>query len=129
MALIVGCSLLACEKETGDNLKGYWMSDRDYYDCKRVYYFDGKGGGVLYKYLSTNPTNWDQDCECHRYNTELVGRFNGVNYYKQKNVGSDALIYTIVGSSIVVSSSNGEELEYLNYSGGIIAGYTKVNKK
>ena len=42
---------------------------------------------------------------------------------------ASAIKETIVGSSIVVSSSNGEELEYLNYSGGIIAGYTKVNKK
>lgn len=129
VALIISCSFLSCEKENGDDLKGYWMSERNFYDCKRVYYFDGKGGGLLYSYLSTDPTSWDMDCECHRYNTEYVGNFNGVNYYKQKDAGMNALIYTIAGSSIVVSTSNGESLEYLNYSNGTIAGYKKVTKK
>lgn len=123
--------LSACEKttETGsDDLDGYWMSDREYSGCKRVYYFDGYGGGYCYQYLSTDSNNWNRDCECHRYNTEYVCSFNGTKYYKQKNVEAEALIYTLIGTSLVVSSDHGADLDYLNYSNGMISGYTKVKK-
>ena len=122
---------ISCEKSSvgGDGLKGYWMSDRNFYDCKRVYYFDGRGGGLLYSYLSTDSTNWNRDCDCHRYNTEYVGEFNGKKYYKQKDAGMDALVYVVMGTSVMVSTSGGENLEYLTYTDGQIAGYKKVTKR
>jgi hypothetical protein len=122
----------SCEKSdlmSGSGPKGYWMSDREYSDCRRVYYFDGHGGGTVYYYLSTSSTNWNRDCDCHRYNTEFVGTFNGTKYYKQKNAGSDALIYTLVGTSVVVSSASGDKLDYINFSGGNLEGYSKVSKR
>lgn len=121
----------ACEKNTetdSNDIEGYWMSDRDYSGCKRVYYFDGYGGGSYYQYLSTDSKRWDRDCDCHRYNTEYVCSFNGTKYYKQKDVEIEALIYTLIGTSLVVSSDHGADLDYLNYSNGMISGYTKVKK-
>lgn len=124
VALIVSCSFLSCEKENGDDLKGYWMSERNFYDCKRVYYFDGKGGGTLYPYLSTDVMHWGSS----GFPITTIGELDGKKYYYQDGA-QKALIYTIAGSSIVVSASNGESLEYLNYSNGTIAGYKKVTKK
>lgn len=124
--------LVSCEKAEpmgGNGLKGYWMSDREYSDCKRVYYFDGDGGGKVYYYLNTSSTHWDRDCECHRHNTELVGTFNGTKYFKQKNAGVSALIYTMVGTSLVISAGGSDDLDYLNYSDGGISGYSKVSKR
>lgn len=113
----------------GNGLKGYWMSDREYSGCKRMYYFDGDGGGTVYYYLNTSSTYWDRDCDCHRYNTEYVGTFDGTKYYKSKTAGSGALIYTMMGTSLVISSGNGDDLDYLNYSDGRISGYSKVIKR
>lgn len=124
--------MASCEKAEsigGNGLKGYWMSDREYSGCKRVYYFDGDGGGMVYYYLSTSSTYWNRDCDCHRYNTEYFGTFNGTKYYKQKNTGAWPLIYTMVGTSLVVSDSTSDDLDYLNYSDGKIYGYSKVVKR
>lgn len=117
-----------CEKISEGGPKGYWMSDRSFYNCKKVYYFDGKGGGVLYDALSTNSTYWNRDCDCHRFNTEYVGAFDGAKYYRSKDNVPDALIYTLVGSSLVISYSNGEEVTYLSYNDGYLEGYHKVTK-
>lgn len=124
VALIISCSFLSCEKENGIGLKGYWMSERNFYDCKRVYYFDGKGGGTMYPYLSTDVRHWGNSGLL----ITTIGELDGKKYYYQDGT-QDALIYTIAGSSIVVSTSDGESLEYLNYSNGTIAGYKKVTKK
>lgn len=130
--LSVTLLFLSCEKSSlggRDGLKGYWMSDREYSDCKRVYYFDGEGGGTVYYYLNTSSTYWNRDCDCHRYNTDYVGTFNGTKYYKQRDAGMSALIYTIMGSSIVISTNGSDDIEYLNYSDGNLSGYTKVSKR
>ena len=123
--LITCCLFLSCEKEFGGtSLKGYWMSNREYAECKRVYYFDGRGGGTYYPYLSTDVMHWHSSSGL----ITTIGELNGKKYYYRES-DKKALIYTIVGSSIVVSTSNGSDLEYLNYSNGTIAGYKKVTKK
>lgn len=125
LILIACCLFLSCEKEFGgSSLKGYWMSNREYADCKRVYYFDGRGGGTYYPYLSTDVMHWRGSSGL----VTTIGELNGKKYYYRAS-DSKALIYTISGSSIVVSTSNGQDLEYLNYSNGSISGYTKVTRK
>lgn len=46
-----------------------------------------------------------------------------------KGYWMSALIYTIMGSSIVISTNGSDDIEYLNYSDGNLSGYTKVSKR
>lgn len=78
----------------------------------------------MYPYLSTDVRHWGNSGLL----ITTIGELDGKKYYYQDGT-QDALIYTIAGSSIVVSTSDGESLEYLNYSNGTIAGYKKVTKK